>query len=219
MVDFKKVTKDFGSVRALSDVSFSIKGGEFVFIVGESGAGKTTVLKLLLGEIRPSSGEIVLDGEEIGSAKRSELWKARRKIGVVFQDFRLLEERTLAENIEVVLAINKISKDEWESRVDQVLKVVGLADKRDFFPAQLSGGEIQRAAIARALASNPKIVFADEPTGNLDWQTAWEIMELLVKINEEGKTVIVASHHKDIIKKLKKRLIRLSKGKIVKSSD
>jgi cell division transport system ATP-binding protein len=215
LIEFKKVSKNFGAIKALTDISFKIDKGEFVFLAGPSGSGKTTILRLLLGEIQPSAGEIFFDEQRVNDVSAKQLPKLRQKIGVVFQDFRLLPERTIRENIEVALAVKRVSEKEWEERVNQVLKVVGLADRSELFPAQLSGGELQRVSLARALVVNPKVIFADEPTGNLDWETAEGVMQLLLHINKEGKTVIVASHHESIIKELKKRVIRLNKGKLV----
>lgn len=214
LIEFKKVSKSFGSIKALSDISFKIDKGEFVFLAGPSGSGKTTILRLLLGEIMPTSGEIFFDEQKVNDLSNKELPKLRQKIGVVFQDFRLLPERTIRENIEVALAVKKVMEKEWEDRVNQVLKVVGLQDRSELFPAQLSGGELQRVSLARALVVNPKVIFADEPTGNLDWETAEGVMQLLVNINKEGKSVIVASHHESIIKELGKRVIRLKQGKL-----
>lgn len=215
MIQFKNVSKSYGEIKALDKVSFKIDNGEFVFIVGPSGAGKTTIMRLLLGETKASSGEVIFDGQNVANLSKKELPHLRRKVGVVFQDFRLIPERTVRENVEVALAVHDVDEDEWTARVDQVLKLVGIADKAELFPAQLSGGEIQRASLARALVINPKVVFADEPTGNLDWETADAIVELFEKINKEGKTVIVASHHQAIIKKLDKRVIKLEAGKMV----
>ncbi len=217
MISFKNVSKSFGSINALNSVSFDIERGEFVFIVGASGAGKTTLLRLLLGEFKPTAGQIVFDGEDITNIKSSQVPYLRQKIGVVFQDFKLLKEKTIRENIEMALAIKQIDKNEWRNRTDQVLKLVGLTGRSELFPAQLSGGELQRVAIARALVIDPKLIFADEPTGNLDWETGEVIMELLEKINKSGKTIIVTSHNKEIIKRLKKRVIQLKDGKIVAS--
>ncbi|HSX48966.1 MAG TPA: cell division ATP-binding protein FtsE [Candidatus Saccharimonadales bacterium] len=214
MVEFKNVTKSFGNIKALNGVSFKIEKGEFVFIVGPSGAGKTTVLRLLLREFMPTSGEIILDNENITTLKSGRTPYIRQKIGVVFQDFKLLKDKTVRENIEIALAIKKVPQTEWESRVNQVLKLVGLGSRSALFPAQLSGGETQRVAIARALVVDPKVVFADEPTGNLDWETGEAIMELLEKINKSGKTIIVTSHNLEIIKRMKKRVIKLADGKV-----
>jgi cell division transport system ATP-binding protein len=218
MVDFENVKKSYGHIVALEEVSFSIDPGEFVFIVGPSGAGKTTILNLLIAAVKPTSGKVTVDGQPIQKLKRSQVPKFRQKIGVVFQDFRLLSERTIRENVEVVLAVAGISKKEWKSRVDQVLQLVGLSERSELFPAQLSGGELQRAAIARALVINPKVIFADEPTGNLDWKTAESIMELLEKINQEGKTLVVTSHNQEIVQKMKKRVIHIENGRVSKDT-
>jgi cell division transport system ATP-binding protein len=221
MLEFKSVSKNFGQVQALKDVSFVIDDGEFVFITGPSGAGKTTLLRLLIREIVPSSGEIIFDGINLGKLKKRDIPKLRQSIGSVFQDYKLLPARTIGENIEVALAVKGVKRNEWKGRMRQVLKLVGLPDKENFFPSQLSGGELQRVAIARALVVNPKLIFADEPTGNLDPKTASEIMDLLIKINSEGKTVLVATHNMEIVKKTKKRVIQLEKGEVVneKSSE
>jgi len=214
ILEFDKVTKNYGSVSAVKDLSFKITAGEFVFITGPSGAGKTTILKLLTRQTRPSHGKIIFDGKEIQNLKTGQIPKIRQNIGTVFQDFKLLNEKTVNENVEVALAIAGIEKKEWKKRVDNVLNLVGLAERANMFPAQLSGGELQRVSLARALVVNPKVIFADEPTGNLDWETADGVMKLLMKINEEGKTVIVTTHHKKIIKEFKKRVIDLKKGKL-----
>lgn len=214
ILEFQKVTKNYGSVAALKDASFSIDEGEFVFITGKSGAGKTTLLKLLTRQIKPSDGQIIFDGKGVQKLKGSQIPKLRQSIGTVFQDFKLLNEKTVTENVQMALAIAKVPNKEWKARVDHVLNLVGLAERSHMFPAQLSGGELQRASLARALVVNPKIVFADEPTGNLDWDTAEGVMKLLLKINDEGKTVIVTTHHKKILKEFDKRIIDLKKGQI-----
>ena len=215
MLEFKNVSKTFGAIQALEDLSFTIESGEFVFIIGPSGAGKTSVLKLLIHEYPPTTGEIILDGNRIDNLKAKDVPLLRQQLGIVFQDFKLLPTRTIGENIELALAVKKVDKKEWSERVKHVLALVGLSEREHLFPAQLSGGELQRAAIARALVINPSLIFADEPTGNLDWETADGIMDLLVKINAEGKTVIVTTHNMEIIEKLKKRVIALSKGKLI----
>lgn len=216
MIEFTNVSKKYGPITALSDVSFKIEDGEFVFIVGPSGAGKTTILKLLIAQTRPTNGEIILDGQPIHALKRSKVPLLRQHIGTVFQDFRLLPERTVRENVEVALAVKGVPKKEWKARVDQVLQLVGLVNRSELFPAQLSGGELQRASLARALVVNPSVVLADEPTGNLDWKTARSIVDLLVKINHEGKTLIVTSHNKAIVRQLQKRTLKIEDGKLVK---
>lgn len=215
LLEFKNVVKNFGEIEALKDVSFEIDEGEMVFITGPSGAGKTTLLRLLIRQLRPLSGEIIFDGDDVAKIKRRRIPDLRRKVGAVFQDFKLLSERTVRENCNIALAIAKIPHDEWNSRVDHILELVGLSDRSELFPQQLSGGELQRAALARSLVMNPKIIFADEPTGNLDWDTAEEIMNLLQKIHQEGKTIIVTTHHKKIIKEYGTRLIELNRGVLV----
>lgn len=216
LVEFKKVTKKFGGLVALQEISFEVEKGDFVFITGPSGAGKSTILKLILGEVTPSSGEILIDGINVGHLENSHIPKYRQKIGVVFQDFRVLTERTVRENVEIALAVIGIDPDEWVSRVDQVLKLVGLNKRANHFPSQLSGGELQRVSLARALVVNPVLILADEPTGNLDWETADAIMNLFEKINKEGKTIIMATHNREVIEKHKKREIKLREGKMEK---
>jgi len=215
MIKLKNVTKKFGDITALSDVSFEVDKGEFVFITGPSGAGKTTILKLILREVLPDNGKVIFDGVDVTEASKKEIPQIRQKIGVVFQDFKVLPERTLRENVEVALAVSGIPQSEWPSRVDKILELVGLSKRSELFPSQLSGGELERVSLARALVVNPKLILADEPTGNLDWDTADEIMELFEKINKEGKTIIMATHNREIIAKLKKRVIKLSEGKII----
>ena len=218
MLELQNVTKKFGSVTALDDVSCEISEGEFVFITGPSGSGKTTLLRLILRELKPEKGEVILDGENIVKIPNNKIPGLRQKIGVIFQDFKVLPERTVRENIEVALAVIGLPKKEWNARVDHVLDLVGLSNRSDFFPSQLAGGELQRVSMARALVVNPKIILADEPTGNLDWETADKIMELFEKIRKEGKTVIMATHNKLIIDHLKKRNIELREGKITSDS-
>ena len=215
MVKFSRVSKSFGTIKAIEDVSFEVKKGEFVFITGPSGAGKTTLLKLILREITPDTGEIAFDGENIVTLPQERVPFMRQKIGVVFQDYKLLPERTVRENVEVPLAVAGVNQEEWQARVNQVLKLVGLEERSELFPSQLSGGELQRVSLARALVINPKLILADEPTGNLDWETADAIMELFEKINKEGKTVLMATHNKHVVAKLGKREIKLKDGKLV----
>lgn len=219
MLKFVNVTKQFGSIEALSNVSFTIDPGEFVFVTGPSGAGKTTLLRLLIHEYAPTSGEIYFSDFEVHDLPKRQVPKLRQNIGSVFQDFRLLGNRTLEENVLIPLVIKKTDKEEWGPRVEQVLNLVGLSDRSNLFPSQLSGGELQRAAIARALVTNPDLIFADEPTGNLDQKTAEEIMKLLLKINEEGKTIIITTHNKGIVDEYGDRIIDLEKGKLVSDSD
>ena len=216
MLSIKNLSKTYGRIVALSDISFDVKDGEFIFITGPTGVGKTTLLKLIIGEIKPDTGQVVLDSKDILKLTANELPYVRQQIGVVFQDFKLLPERSVRENIEIALAVIGLSQEKWPERVKNVLKITSLEDRANLFPSQLSGGETQRVALARALVVDPKVVLADEPTGNLDWDTADRVMDILIKINKEGKTVIVASHHKDIMRKMAKRTIELKKGKIDK---
>lgn len=215
MLEVKNVTKTFGRIVALKNLSFTVEDGEFVFIAGPSGAGKTTLLRLIIREILPDQGEILLDGENITKIPKKEVPKLRQKFGVIFQDFKVLPERTVSENVEVALAVIGLPREEWTARVDHVLKLVGLEDRANLFPSQLSGGELQRVSMARALVVNPKIILADEPTGNLDWETADNLMDLFEKINKEGKTIIMATHHRLIIDKMKKRVIELKRNDAV----
>jgi cell division transport system ATP-binding protein len=228
MLKIKNVKKTFGSIVALSSVSFDVEDGEFVFITGPSGSGKTTLLRLILGEFSPDSGQILFDKTDIAKLKKKDVPKIRQKIGVVFQDFKVLVEKTVRENVEIALAVIQVAQNEWPQRVEHVLKLVGLDDRSELFPSQLSGGELQRVSLARALAVNPKLILADEPTGNLDWDTAEQIMNLFEEINKEGKSVVMATHHKLLVKnhlvssknaKLKRKVIELKKGGREKSSQ
>ena len=213
-----KVTKSFGDIKAVVEVSFNIEVGEFVFVTGPSGAGKTTLIRMILRELLPDSGEIEFQGVDVTKAPDKEIPLIRQKMGVVFQDFKVIPERTVRENIEVALAVTKVPESEWGARVGHVLKLVGIEKKGDLFSSQLSGGELQRAALARALVVNPEIIIADEPTGNLDWDTAEGIVDLFEEINKEGKTIIMATHHQGIIEKHKKRVIEMKEGKVVKDT-
>lgn len=218
MIEFVNVSKHFedaGNV-ALENASFKIENGEFVFLVGSSGAGKTTITKLLMRERNVSEGQIYLDGIDITKIPDKEIPYLRRKMGVVFQDFRLLEDRTVYENVEFAMRVVGASKREIRKRVPEVLNEVGLNYKARMYPRQLSGGEQQRVALARALVNHPVILVADEPTGNLNPQTAMEIMEILEEINRMGTTIIMATHAKDIVDMMKKRVIEVQDGKIVR---
>lgn len=215
MIKFKNISKNFGNIHALENVSFEIKDGEFVFLTGPSGAGKTTLLRLLLREILPDKGEIYFDNQNIISLTQKEIPFLRQKIGVVFQDYKVLPERTVRENVEVGLAVIEKPQDEWKPRVDRILKLVGLLERAELFPSQLSGGELQRVSLARALVVKPKLILADEPTGNLDWETAESMMDLFEVINKEGMTIIMATHNKEVIEKHKKRVIKLKAGKVL----
>lgn len=217
LISFKNVSKTFGnSVRALSDASFTIESGEFVFLVGTSGAGKTTILRLLIRDLLPSSGEIYLDKLEVHKTPKSKIPQLRRLTGMIFQDFKILYGRTVAENVAITLEILGKDTKEIRKKVTEVLHLVGLSDKLDQFPIQLSAGELQRTAIARALVAGPKVLLADEPTGNLDPTTSWEILKILKEVNKLGTTVVMATHNVDIVNSMKKRVITLKSGKIVK---
>lgn len=216
MIVFDKVTKHYGAHKALDNVSFAIKPQEFVILVGPSGAGKSTLIKLLICEERPTFGRITIDGKDIHLLKERYIPYYRRQIGVVFQDFKLLPNKTVAENIAFALEVSGKPDQEIDKEVAKILDLVGLKDKADSFPKELSGGEIQRVAIARALVFNPKFLIADEPTGNLDPDNAWGIAKLLLKINSLGTTVLLATHNRDIVDAINKRVISLDKGQVVR---
>ncbi len=216
MITFKNVTRVYNDkIVALNDVSFQIKAGEFVSIVGPSGAGKSTVIKLILTEDKPTSGKVVIGGINLAQLKPYQVPHLRRKIGVVFQDFKLLPRKTVFENVAFAMEVNNQSQREIQKTVPQLLELVGLQDKSDSLPDELSGGEKQRVAIARALAHQPKIILADEPTGNLDPINSQEIIKLLLKINQFGTTVILATHDREVVDAIRKRVIVLDEGEIV----
>ena len=203
-------------VDALKHVTLQIENGEFVFIVGKSGSGKSTFIKLLLKELDPTSGKLYIAGRLVNKLKRKQVPLYRRNIGVVFQDFRLLKDRTVFENIAFAQRIIGRSKREMIRNVTTMLTIVGLTDKADAYPNELSGGEQQRVAIARARVNQPTILLADEPTGNLDPQNAWEIMMLLQEVNKMGTTVVVVTHNNDIVDVMQKRVVTLSEGTVVR---
>ena len=216
MITLENVSKSYAKGQpALNDVSLHIDKGEFVFIVGNSGSGKSTLIKLLLKELEPTSGTIIVNDQNLGKLKRRQIPKYRRGVGVVFQDFRLLKDRNVYENVafaqRVIEKPNRIIK----KRVPEILTLVGLAEKYKSFPRELSGGEQQRVALARALVNRPNILLADEPTGNLDPKNSLDIMKLLEEINERGTTVLVVTHNREIVNAMKKRVITMSQGVIV----
>ncbi|MCD6114803.1 cell division ATP-binding protein FtsE [bacterium] len=217
MISFQKISKIYPPrVFALKNITFDIEKGEFVSIVGKSGAGKTTLIKLLLREEEPTAGRILFYNQDISQIPRKELPKYRQKIGVVFQDYRLLESKTVFENVAYAMEVVGAPDEDIERDVPRVLEIVGLEDKFDAFPRELSGGEKQRVAIARALIIRPEVIVADEPTGNLDPYHTKDIIDLLKKINELGTTIILATHNKEIIDRLKKRVITLDRGKLIR---
>ena len=216
MLILENISKTFGSIKALEKVNLSLDTGEMVFLVGPSGAGKTTLFKIIAKEIMPDEGKIIFEGKDATKIKAKDIPFYRKKIGVVFQDFKLLAEKTVGENLELVMAALAVPRSEWKKRAKEVLIRAGLSGKKNAFPAQLSGGEVQRVAIARAMVGNPSLILADEPTGNLDWETGWQMIEMLETARKHGTTVLVASHNKDIIKRTKHRVVELSQGKIQK---
>ena len=216
MISLEHVSKSYAAgIPALNDVNIEIDSGEFVFIVGDSGSGKSTLIKLLLKELNPTEGTVSVNGTRLNKIKRRQIPKFRRNIGVVFQDFRLLKDRNVYENIAFAQRVVGESTRNIKKNVPSMLSMVGLAAKYKSYPSQLSGGEQQRVAIARALINQPKILLADEPTGNLDNKNAWEIMKLLEEINSKGTTVLVVTHNMDIVKQMNKRVITMQKGVVV----
>lgn len=216
MIEFRNVSKVYNkNVKALTNVNINIDKGEFVFLVGPSGAGKSTFIKMLLKEVEPSTGNIVMGNEDLSKIKRRQIPYHRRKIGTVFQDFRLIPTLNVYENVAFAMRVVGASPKEIRKRVPMVLSLVGLSNKYKMFPTELSGGEQQRVSIARAIVNNPKVLIADEPTGNLDPETAKEIMELIDDINKAGTTVVMATHAKEIVNSMKKRVIAIDKGEVV----
>ena len=216
MITFDHVTKKYRTNIGLDDVSVHIDKGDFVFLVGPSGAGKSTFIKLILKEINPDEGTIEACGYEVTSLSNREIPMFRRKVGTVFQDFRLLPKKTVFENVAFAMEILHKTQRQIRKQVPQILSLVGIADKAHKYPDELSAGEQQRVAIARAIVNNPVVLIADEPTGNLDPNTAWEIMDLLEQINLRGTTIVMVTHAKDIVDKMKKRVIAIEGGKIVR---
>ena len=217
IIEFKNVSRTFkDGTNGLENATFSVEEGEFVFLIGPSGAGKTTLMNLIVKEDEPTEGEIVIDGQTLSDIKKSEVPYLRRKVGFIFQDFKLLRTKNVFENVALSLHVVGKSAQEINTVVPNLLHLVGLGGKEKRFPVGLSGGEKQRLAIARALAHEPKIILADEPTGNLDNTSSWVVADLIKKINEWGTTIIFGTHEIDIVNTLKNRVIQLDKGKIVR---
>jgi len=215
VIEFQHVSERYpNGVQALTDVNLCINKGEFVFFVGPSGQGKSTALKLVYREFKATDGRVLVEGHDVGRLSGSGVARLRRRIGVVFQDFRLLEHKTLRENLKFAMQVVDTPAHIIRRRVNDLLEQVGLADRRNAFPQQLSGGEQQRLCIARALINNPPILLADEPTGNLDPETSWEIIKLLEAINLKGTTIVMATHDREIVDKLRKRVVYFCDGRI-----
>lgn len=213
MIIFDQVSKKYGNgTVALDNVSFSLDEGEFVIVEGHSGAGKTTLQKLLIKEIAPDSGTVKVDGDDVHKISKKNIPLLRRKIGIIFQDFKIIFDKTVAENILLALDIMGIAEDVAATRLTELLELTGLTGKEDTFPIQLSGGELQRVAIARAVAGDPRVIFADEPTGNLDEATGTQIIELLKTINKQGTTIMVATHDHHLVKSHGLRTLHFDKG-------
>jgi cell division transport system ATP-binding protein len=217
MIEFKDVSVTYpNDIQALRDVNLMIEKGEFVFIVGPTGTGKTTLLKLIFKEETPTQGSVLVSGQDVTKIRGSAIPRLRRRVGVVFQDFKLLPQKTVWENVAFALFVIDTPRKEIKARVSEALELVGLLDRADSYPHQLSGGEQQRVTIARAIVNDPPILLADEPTGNLDPDTSWDIVQLLSRINERGTTVIIASHDKHIVDKMNKRVVALDQGAIAR---
>lgn len=220
MVKFENVSKVYDTARpAIYDITFEIEQGEFVFLIGPSGSGKTTVIKMLIRDENPSSGHIYFNGVDITKLSRKKIYKLRREIGVIFQDFKLVQDKTAYENVSFAMEAAGKKDKEIKEAVPYVLDIVGLSHRMNAFPRQLSGGEQQRVAIARAIANNPKILIADEPTGNLDPASAWDIVQVLTKINNWGTTVIMSTHGTDIVNSLNKRVIQMEGGRVTRDDN
>ncbi|HHW03341.1 MAG TPA: cell division ATP-binding protein FtsE [Thermoanaerobacterales bacterium] len=220
MIEMFGVSKVYpGGLDALKDINLKISRGEFVFIVGPSGAGKSTFIKLLFREELPTRGQIFFNGKNITRMRNRDIPFLRRRIGIVFQDFRLLPEKTAYENVAFAMEVVEASSREIRRKVPQVLERVGLSHKADAKPSELSGGEQQRVALARALVNEPDVLVADEPTGNLDPDTSWEIMKLLSDINKRGTTVVVATHARELVNAMRKRVLQLDKGRLVRDEE
>ena len=216
MIRLKDVKVKYGNgTQAIDGISLTIEDGEFVFLVGPSGSGKSTLIKLLIGEVGPTEGRVMINGFSASNIRKKQIPLMRRTLGVIFQDFRLIEKKTVYENLEFAMRVVGASRKQMEERIPYVLDLVGLVGKEDRYPGELSGGEQQRVAIARALVNNPSTIIADEPTGNLDPDLALELMRLLVRINELGTTVVVVTHASELVDRFKKRVVTLKEGRIV----
>lgn len=219
-IRFKDVDKTYNNgVHAIYGLNLNIKKGEFVFVIGASGSGKSTLIKMLYREEKPNHGEIILGGVNVAKVKNSKVYKLRRKIGIVFQDYKLLPKLTVYENVAFALEIYGLPNEEIRKKTMKALDLVGLKHKIKSLPSQLSGGEQQRVAIARAIVNSPKLLICDEPTGNLDPDTSFEVMKVIEKINELGTTIVMATHDREMVNKLKKRVIILDNGKLVKDYE
>ena len=220
MIQMREVSKTYDTgVVALNHVNVDIKKGEFVFVVGPSGAGKSTFIKMLFREELPTEGKLLVNGHDVVAMERSEVPYLRRELGVIFQDYRLLPDKTVFENVAFAMQVIEAPRRTMQRSVNSVLDVVGLRDKYRSFPSQLSGGEQQRVAIARAIVNNPSIVIADEPTGNLDPETSWDIMDIFRRINKAGTTIVMATHDRNIVDTMKRRVIAIEDGRIVRDQQ
>lgn len=216
VIEFDNVSKVYpGKVSAVIDVSFDISIGEFISLVGPSGAGKSTLIRLLTAEEKPTKGRILVAGRDVSKLKKKELPFYRRKVGVIFQDFKLLPRKTVTENVAFALEVSDATNEEIRDKVPKIIELVGLTSRARAFTEELSGGEKQRVSIARALVHNPKLLIADEPTGNLDPVSTWEIIELLFKINKQGTIVVLATHDKEVVDALERRVITMKDGRVV----
>ncbi len=216
MIQFINVSKNYPGHQAVSDISVTFPDGEFVFLIGPSGAGKTTLLRLLIRDVLPTNGKILLDDLELHKIPKRKIHNLRRKVGMIFQDFKILPDRTVFENVALALEILGRKPKEIKKEVSDALSLVGLSDKMNSFPIQLSAGELQRTSIARAVVMGPKVILADEPTGNLDPDNAWKVLTILQEVNKLGTTIIMATHNMDLVNQMKKRTITMKDGKIVK---
>ncbi|MGP1608997.1 MAG: cell division ATP-binding protein FtsE [Clostridium sp.] len=220
MIEFKNVSKKYYTGNtAIKNVSFKIREGDFVFLVGSSGSGKSTLIKMILKELNPTNGKILVNGTDTTKLRKNQIPYLRRSMGVVFQDFRLIQDKTVYENVAFAMYMIGASAKHIKRQVPMVLSLVGIADKANNRPDELSGGEQQRVAIARALVNNPSVIIADEPTGNLDPHTAWEIMALLHEINKRGTTIVMATHAEDIVNAMNERVIELHDGVIIRDDE